>query len=127
MKTLKQLVLTSTAAALMTAPALAQPTYNFAPFDALNGEGKDCVVTFDPQTLDVCGKTLAVSDVRGWTWGLGPGMGGEQPYLFTIYGQDLDVTQVKFLNRPTARRFEVQLGVWSGKDAVSPGSGLFWK
>jgi hypothetical protein len=104
--------------------ASAQVTYNFAPFDGLSN-GKNCVISFAPTILDICGKTLLVNDVRGWIWKVSGDQINTQT-RFVIYDKDLGDTQVVFLNEPTAERFKVQLAIWSGKTDTSF-RGQLWK
>lgn len=86
-------------------PAFSQARYEYAPYEALQ-KGRPCVVTFSPQTLDVCGRQIEPQDVRGWYVYNG---------VFAIYDQNLSVVPVEFLYEPALRSFGVHLEIWSGK------------
>ena len=99
----------------------------FPSFAALS-DGKDCRIVLDFPDGDFCGTTVAADGVRGWYYGQNKSSGLTQRYDFTVFAntdEGVKKIPVRFLNSGTAKRFYMQMGVWSGKQSTHGGDSPF--
>jgi len=113
-----------TMAGLCFLTALAPPSSyaQFRHFDALS-ENKDCRIELTFPVGKFCGVDIRPQDVRGWFLGdrtpwTEQSMLSGQKFNFTVYANEpngVKTLPILFLNPGTAKRFYLQMEVWSGK------------
>ena len=113
-----------TVAGLCLFTALAPPSSyaQFRHFDALS-ENKDCRIELNFPVGKFCGADIRPDDIRGWFLGertpwTEQSMLSRQKFNFSVFvneSNSVKTLPILFLNPGTAKRFYLQMEVWSGK------------
>lgn len=118
MRQIKRIVFLCSLFAISHAPVLAE---GFKVFNALSG-GRDCKIKLDFPNGDFCGQSIPVDSVRSWYYAGGREdmlLGQKYNYSIIINSEEgIKEIPVQFLFGPTAKRFYVQMGAWTGKQST---------
>jgi hypothetical protein len=101
----------------------------FEPFAALSS-GIDCSVSLALPSASFCGRPVTPNDVQGWSLDQQTDYSSQsmllgQRFDFSIVvkatseGVPPSLIPILFLNPGTAKRFYIQMGLWSGQRSMS--------
>jgi len=107
----------------------AQSQTMFEPFAALSN-GKDCAISLAFPSGSFCGTAVSPAQIQGWSLDQQTDYSSQsmltgQNFDFSIVvkpvtpGESPVLIPIRFLNPGTAKRFYIQLGLWSGQRSMN--------